>query len=570
MNKIYLTIVLLFFAVCLQAQYSFKKILSIPYQGNENHNIIRKTDNGTYGPDFFAFSNSHLYLLYGEEQSIKIFDSTGSYKLRKSSPYNAASFDFDAGGGLIFNSDKFITAENNNSINSLPSECVFVTSRLTDRSFVFRKDNRRILIQTEKKTASVRFIGVDSKGNIFFDVETFVSEIPCKVLRHIFVYDRNDVISSMIKLPDIYYAYMPKDVFVDNDGNIYHLLSNKNELELIKWNPVRHNKAATTSEIDYPEEYSFSFHYNSMVNEHAIVSSPTPEPMYKTMVDRNEALAIADTYYRLEWTCQPINKSNGLVVAAGGKEIRTPDWVVVGSNKQMPYKWGGFSTINDFISGVANGKYAGDNNCTGYGSSAVVGVDCSGFVSRCWKLSSHYSTSMMPNIITPYQNWSELKPGDAIHKVGHVRLFTKHNNDGTLQVIEASGVDWRVAYRNYSYSNLQGYAPNKYKNMLEPATVVDTKTTFAVSEVKTYPNPFNGKVTFLMKSRYRSESSIEIFDNLGRIVLKKDIKLVNGDNYFSWNASGMNGESLSSGIYFYRIAIPGEKFKVMNKILLIR
>ena len=106
--------------------------------------------------------------------------------------------------------------------------------------------------------------------------------------------------------------------------------------------------------------------------------------------------------------------------------------------------------------------------------------------------------------------------------------------------------------------------------MQEPTTAVDTNTIFAFSDVKAYPNPFNGKVTFLIKSRSRSESSIEIFDNLGRIVFKKDIKLDCGDNYFSWNASGMNGKSLSSGIYFYRIAIPGEKFKVMNKILLIR
>ncbi len=115
-------------------------------------------------------------------------------------------------------------------------------------------------------------------------------------------------------------------------------------------------------------------------------------------------------------------------------------------------------------------KYAGDkvtdcstNWCV---SSYAVGVDCSGFVSRCWNLSSHYSTSMMDDDITiAYDNWNDLSPGDAIHKVGHVRMVVLRNTDGTFLTVEASAADWKVSYRTYNLSQLTAYTPRFYVGM---------------------------------------------------------------------------------------------------------
>ena len=45
----------------------------------------------------------------------------------------------------------------------------------------------------------------------------------------------------------------------------------------------------------------------------------------------------------------------------------------------------------------------------------------------------------MPNITTQYNSWDYLKPGDAIHKVGHVRLFIKRNSNGSFKVAELPG-----------------------------------------------------------------------------------------------------------------------------------
>ena len=156
------------------------------------------------------------------------------------------------------------------------------------------------------------------------------------------------------------------------------------------------------------------------------------------------------------------NLTYGRIRDPNGVEIETPDWIRVGENVKVPYQWGGFWTLSGFDQGLAAGKYAGDIATTGV-SSFCVGVDCSGFVSRCWKLPDHFSTRMMDDYITvAYQSWDQLQPGDAVHKPGHVRLFVAFNPNGSLLTVEASGRDWRVSYRSYSISELSGYTPRYY------------------------------------------------------------------------------------------------------------
>ncbi len=62
-------------------------------------------------------------------------------------------------------------------------------------------------------------------------------------------------------------------------------------------------------------------------------------------------------------------------------------------NQGVPYKWGGFDDIGSFDEGIANGKAGGDVSSPAKRqadnaavSNHAVGVDCSGFVSRCLKL----------------------------------------------------------------------------------------------------------------------------------------------------------------------------------------
>ena len=73
----------------------------------------------------------------------------------------------------------------------------------------------------------------------------------------------------------------------------------------------------------------------------------------------------------------------------------------------------------------------------------------------------------MPNITTQYASWDELKPGDAIHKVGHVRLFVERNINGTFKIVESTGRGWGVSYYTYTTSDLTTYTPRYYNNMVD-------------------------------------------------------------------------------------------------------
>jgi hypothetical protein len=147
--------------------------------------------------------------------------------------------------------------------------------------------------------------------------------------------------------------------------------------------------------------------------------------------------------------------------------VNTPSWVVAGHNGVgMPYCWGGFSSLTSFTAGLTNGKSAGDNDCTTNGDcceGCALGVDCSGFVSHAWGLSTKYSTTTIPNISTAYTSASQVKEGDVFNLSGsHVRLVDTNYVNGSFLLMESSAVDWKVSYRSYTASQLTSYTPRWY------------------------------------------------------------------------------------------------------------
>ena len=84
-----------------------------------------------------------------------------------------------------------------------------------------------------------------------------------------------------------------------------------------------------------------------------------------------------------------------------------------------------------------------------------------------------------------------------------------------------------------------------------------------------YPNPFNGRAIIRFNLVKREFVKLEIYDILG----KKIKTLINGElnggiHSVSWGASNDNGVEVSSGIYFYRLVLPG--FVSSKKMILLR
>jgi hypothetical protein len=206
----------------------------------------------------------------------------------------------------------------------------------------------------------------------------------------------------------------------------------------------------------------------------------------------------ANNFLNAQWTVSANNITTGAYTSqyscsdATNKYVRTPDWVndLNDTHKtSIPYKWGGFSSLSGFTDGIANGKYAGDiqtrhpdNTSQHYycGTSAAVGLDCSGFTSRCFELSSHISTYGMAhnsNMFGFYNSYNDAQPGDIANKsASHVRLIVHINANGTLNTIEegSGGGLWCVFPATYSASALSTahYQPQYYNNMTHDGETV--------------------------------------------------------------------------------------------------
>ncbi len=84
-----------------------------------------------------------------------------------------------------------------------------------------------------------------------------------------------------------------------------------------------------------------------------------------------------------------------------------------------------------------------------------------------------------------------------------------------------------------------------------------------------WPNPFSQKINFNFTLNESTDVSLEIFNMNG--VKVKDIvntRLVRGTHTFSWDACSSGGESLSPGLYLYKINTPNSQ--QTKKILLSR
>ena len=335
-------LLVLFFST-LNSQYSFHKLCCISYGESSSQIKIRKEYDGTYGPRDFLCRNGALYIFDSENNKIKIINESGFVLKEITLPMNASNLVIDSSDRkIVFNGSKFAVknSEKESDASFLKKEEEkYIIYRKTNNSFNCCLGNNQYQIKSDLKIASVRLLGVDKYGNLYFDVESFISEIPCEVKRDVCVLYSYGQQKVKIRLPFIYYAHLERDLYVDEDGNIYHLLANKTAVELIEWKYSYREKEDSSVEIRYPDDYESGYHYNIETKEQVnTFEQSEPVQINKTLVTRDESLEIANTYYVHDWQCQSANLSNGLILA-GGKYIRTPDWIVVGNNRQVPYQW---------------------------------------------------------------------------------------------------------------------------------------------------------------------------------------------------------------------------------------
>lgn len=207
-------------------------------------------------------------------------------------------------------------------------------------------------------------------------------------------------------------------------------------------------------------------------------------------VTRTETLATAEAYRTHRWLATEANVRHGF--DRNGVRVDTPDigyqkpgaipgWWAPGQwNEGIPYQWGGFSTPAAFDRGVARGLAAGDvytlekrRLLDDAVSDEAVGIDCSGFVSRCWRLPRSYSTRELAQICVPLTSYDELRPGDILNTHNaHCLLFAGWvDATRTRMWAYETGIPphWKVIRHRPTTASLKenGFVPLRYRGMAD-------------------------------------------------------------------------------------------------------
>lgn len=323
-------------------------------------------------------------------------------------------------------------------------------------------------------------LGVDRKGRLYVLVFEDNNDTSVRFLQQYSAEGKLLASSETLLSP---FAYILKEFSVLPDGGLMQLVAQKSGMTLMRWYQgstarsagPQHEEALRRLQQELDQEDS-----EGLPSEAELPPTSRATPRSAKPVTRQAVMDLAKKYANYRFSVDWPNITSGEKL--GGKVVITP-LQRPGTYKGVPYKWGGDDSLAVFSQGLNAGKKAGDK-CTssrrgacpgyGYGSSAVVGVDCSGFVSKVWQ-SGRYSTSTLPRISKKIR-WNALKPGDILNKRGHVMLFNRQDMRGKVYVYEATGSGgvWKVLANTHTKSRLQkqGYRPYRYRHIIDtPITV---------------------------------------------------------------------------------------------------
>lgn len=249
-------------------------------------------------------------------------------------------------------------------------------------------------------------IEVDINNNIIF--EELIKKI-----------DINDNVIGILTLPKKH-KYVQNDVKVKGTS-IYHLNCQKTHWGMEKL------------ELSPPDIFKSTLKKQSLKSNDTLIPNNTPL-LTLNIINRSFIQQIADDYYRYRWHCSLNNYSTYR------KSIR-PRYI---NNynldyQRVPYNWGGWDSLDGFAAKISEGKTVGNIN-TKKVYSIIAGVDCSGYVQRCWGLNdSKRNTLMLDYPSISYKiSVLNIKFGDAWNSTGHIMIYQDKDGYGNYILYEST------------------------------------------------------------------------------------------------------------------------------------
>jgi hypothetical protein len=120
-----------------------------------------------------------------------------------------------------------------------------------------------------------------------------------------------------------------------------------------------------------------------------------------------------------------------------------------------------------------------------------------------------------------------------------------------------------------TFGETVGTYPDDLVNISFPLTSNDTDVISVCPQMSNYPNPFNPTTTIVYSLPESSQTELNIYNCKGQFVTQLVNNFQNSGNYqLIWDGKNEQNETVSSGIYFYRLTT--EKHSITEKMLLMK
>jgi hypothetical protein len=313
--------------------------------------------------------------------------------------------------------------------------------------------DREIAIVVSAILGGVRYLGTDRAGNLFVLVEELQGAFPISVEQVVRKYTPDGRLVGTAHVPlERRYAIARRNVDLAEDGQVYCMVAERDRVRVLRL-PV-----AAASALAMPGALR--------------VAVPAADPgraeaadlALRSALTREQCINIAQSYYMYSRYCSLSNYSTC------GSSVRPA--YMTGYDRyyqEVPYSYSGFDSTSGFGSRVGSGSTAGNVGDVDL-SGCCAGIDCSGYVSRCWALTDHYGTcslQQLPTVARVADKTTDLQSGDILNKQpcypnGHVRLFNSYWPGGCYTYEASAANGGRVWYRSYAWSDFSGYDGFRY------------------------------------------------------------------------------------------------------------
>jgi len=306
-------------------------------------------------------------------------------------------------------------------------------------------DGIRVDVEVEHSLGGLRVLGFAPDGSVYVIAEEVALDGVILVDQTVRHYDTSGRLLGMARIPLAgQLAPMPHNLAVGPDGAVYTMLTYADRAE------IRRLDFSEKLDPILPEAVS------APASEQAgMASSP------KLCRSRSTIISTASSYLNNYKYLSSTNISGSCTGRTKPRYLGS-----AGNYYSVSYDWGGFDTVSGFNSYMNSGYQAGDINSSGVYSCSR-GVDCSGFVSRCWGTTTKYGTSTIYQISWQLGSTSSLLQGDAMNKAGsHIVLFSFFSGSGMYgyESTTTSSYD-RVVFMYRSWTGLTGYVPIRYDSV---------------------------------------------------------------------------------------------------------